>query len=110
MYLFHPSLLYRLRSYVFFFFWNTKPLITVKITENDLIFCFGFFYNSANIEFETLAMLSSDSARFFKKTGVLKLFFSCILTMTERSEVPKLGNSSAQKSSNNYREQKRVSN
>ena len=49
----------------FFFFWKTKPLITVKITENNLIFYFGFFYNSANIEFETLAMLYSDSARYF---------------------------------------------
>jgi hypothetical protein len=36
-------------------------LVTVKITENNLIF-FGCFYNSTNIEFETLIMLYSDSA------------------------------------------------
>jgi hypothetical protein len=44
----------------------------------------------------------SDSARSrcFKKVGVLKLFFSCILTEIERSEVPKFGNSSGRKSSN----------
>ena len=89
-----------------FFFLENQTLITLKITENN----FGFFYNSANIEFETLAMLYSDSARYFTKIDVLKLFFSCILTKTERSEVPKLGNSSGRKSSNIYREQKRVSN
>jgi hypothetical protein len=82
----------------------------VKITENNLIFSSGFFCNSANIEFESLAMLYSDSAQFFKKIGVLKLFFSYILTETQHSEVPKLGNSSGRKSSNIYREQKRVSN
>jgi hypothetical protein len=35
-----------------------------------------------------------------------KLFFSCNLNDSQRSEVPKLGNSSGHNSSNIYREQK----
>jgi hypothetical protein len=76
----------------------------VKITKNNLIFS-DFFTTQLILSLR----LYSDSARLFMKMGVLKLFFSCILIETERSEMPKLGTSSGHKSSNAYREQKRVS-
>jgi hypothetical protein len=46
------------------FFWEIiQVLVTVKITENNLIFFSDFFTTQLiNIEFETLIMLYSDSA------------------------------------------------
>jgi hypothetical protein len=83
------------------FFLETQLLVTMKITENKKIRIFLQF--SYNVEFETLIMLYSDSAWFFKKDGVSKLFFRRRAESKSASVLDRLTARTVRKALDDYR-------